>query len=57
MTTSGPTACQEIRKLEIYVSITGVTGKALSEDTSFFISSGATEVITKPVKTAELESL
>jgi CheY-like chemotaxis protein len=53
----GPTACREIRDLGINVNIIGVTGNALPEDISYFISLGANEVTTKPVKIAELESL
>jgi CheY-like chemotaxis protein len=35
-------------------SILGITGNALPEDIDFFVSSGANQVITKPLSKAKL---
>jgi len=53
----GPSAAKEIRSLGCDVNIVGITGNVLPEDVSYFLSCGANEVLSKPVKLNELDSL
>jgi len=53
----GPSAAKEIRRLGIDTNIVGITGNVLPEDVSHFLRCGANEVLSKPVKYAELDSL
>ena len=54
---NGPLAAKEIRRLGFDVNIIGVTGNVLPEDVSHFMSCGANQVVTKPVRIAELNTL
>jgi two-component system response regulator QseB len=52
----GHECAARLRARGVLCPIIGVTGNALEEDKKDFISAGASSVITKPVKTAELEA-
>jgi len=51
---NGPEATSEIRKIGFQDTIFGVTGNVLSEDVEFFLSSGADDVLGKPISMAAL---
>lgn len=50
----GPTAAKHIRELGLDVNMVGVTGNVLPEDVSYFMASGANDVLAKPVKMPDL---
>lgn len=51
---NGPTAARQLRQMKVDSLIIGVTGNALPEDKEFFVSQGATTVLTKPINIDEL---
>jgi signal transduction histidine kinase/CheY-like chemotaxis protein len=53
----GPTAAQKVRALGIGVYMVGITGNVLPEDVNHFKQCGVNEVMAKPVKLPDLESL
>jgi signal transduction histidine kinase/CheY-like chemotaxis protein len=55
----GPTAAKEIRRtlLDDDTNIVGVTGNVLPEDVNYFKKCGANDVLSKPVKIADLFAL
>lgn len=52
---NGPAATQNLRQEGCKVVVIGATGNVLSEDVSFFKSSGADDVFAKPLKVKLLE--
>jgi len=54
---NGPTATKIIRELGCNCIVIGVTGNVLQEDVSYFKSCGADEVLSKPLRMAELNKL
>ena len=54
---NGPDACKIIRETNKLIPIIAVTGNILDDDVSNFISHGANEVLGKPTKKADLETI
>lgn len=54
---NGPDACKIIRNTNKLIPIIGVTGNILDDDVSHFISCGANEVLGKPTKKDDLETI
>lgn len=55
---TGPEAALILRnKIGYHQPIIGVTGNTLSEDVNLFISSGATQVLSKPVNKKDIQNV
>jgi CheY-like chemotaxis protein len=54
---NGPTATAKLREMGCTAPIIGITGNVLPQDIKLFLNSGATAVLPKPLKFAELEAL
>jgi len=50
----GPTAVREIRHIGYRGRVIGITGQTQPEETHYFLTSGADEVLSKPVNTNRL---
>lgn len=53
----GPTAACALRKRGYERPIIGVTGNVLKEDVDFFMEQGATTVLGKPLRPAQVKEL
>jgi CheY-like chemotaxis protein len=53
---TGPEAAEAMRNVGYEGPIVGITGNILSEDTDYFKSHGATEVLPKPVTMARIHA-
>lgn len=55
---TGPEAASILRnKIGFHQPIIGVTGNTLTEDIQLFLSSGATQVLSKPVNKKDIQSI